>query len=181
METKVLRSRWMADWDGTWLMLLVEDSRRAREFAEENAKNPLRLKLTRWKEKRSLSANAYAWLLLNKLSEALSIPAEEIYKRLIPDVGGNCTAVCAPLQSLDGLRRGWQNNGAGWVVEVIGVSDAPGMVDVMLYYGSSVYDTAQMSRLLELIIQECRQNDIEYLPPEKLEAMMEVWDAKQTN
>lgn len=181
METKVTRSKWIADWDGTWLMLLVDDPRQARQYAEENAQKPLRLKLTQWREKRSLSANAYAWLLLNRLSEVLGMPSEEIYKRLIPDVGGNCTAVSVPLDSLEGLKKGWKNNGAGWVVEVIGVSDAPGMVDVMLYYGSSVYDTAQMSRLLELIIQECRQNDIEYLPPEKLAAMMEVWDGKQTD
>jgi hypothetical protein len=55
----------------------------------------------------------------------------------------------------------------------------PGKVDVMLYYGSSTYDSAQMGRLIDLIIEECKQNDIEYLPPEKLAAMLGEWDEQK--
>ena len=178
METKALRIDWQPDKEGnTWLHLLVEDGFAARKYATDNADKPLRVKLSRWTEKRSLSANSYAWLLLGKLSEKLGIPPEEIYWRLIPDVGGNYTAVRVPLSGLDMLRRTWGNNGLGWRVTVLGAS-GPGMVDVLMYYGSSVYDTAQMARLIDLIIAECKEQGIEYLPPDKLAAMLEDWDER---
>lgn len=43
-----------------------------------------------------------------------------------------------------------------------------GCTNVILYYGSSTYDTAQMHRLIELIAQECKQHDIEVLTPEQI-------------
>lgn len=178
MELRSNKIRWAVDQDGTWLHLLVKDGQAARRFAEAHKDKPLRVKLTRWAEKRSLSANAYAWTLLGKLSAVLGMPPDDIYRQLIPDVGGNSTAVSVPLDGLEMLRRSWSNNGTGWMLEVIGVSDSPGMIDVMLYYGSSVYDSAQMARLIDLIIAECRENGVEHLPPDKINAMLEAWDEK---
>lgn len=153
----------------------MEDGQEARFYAESHKEKPQRVKLTEWREKRSLSANAYAWVLLGKLSAALHLPPEEIYRQLIPDVGDNYTTVTVDLRGLNKLRETWGNNGKGWVVELLGASK-PGSVDVALYYGSSVYDSAQMARLIELIIAECKENGIEYLPPEQLALMLEAWD-----
>lgn len=178
METRADVVRWSVDQDGTWLNLLVQDGQSARWYAEANKGKPLRVKLTKWTEKRSLTANAYAWTLLGKLSAVLNIPPEEIYRQLIPDVGGNSTVVSVPLDGLEMLRKTWARNGMGWILDVVGVGDTPGMIDVMLYYGSSVYDSAQMARLIDLIIAECRENDIEYLPPDKINAMLEAWNEK---
>ena len=175
METKAEKIGWSIDQEGTWLHLLVTDGYTARAYAEGTDK-PQRVKLTSWREKRSLSANAYAWVLLGKLSAALHLPPEEIYRQLIPDVGGNYTAVTVDLTGLNKLRETWGNNGKGWLVDVIGAGVKPGTVDVALYYGSSVYDTAQMARLIDLIVDECRENGIEYLPPDQLAAMLEEWD-----
>lgn len=177
METRADKINWSIDQDGTWLHLLVADGYAARAYAEGTDK-PQRVKITQWREKRSLSANAYAWVLLGKLSAALHIPPEDIYRQLIPDVGGNYTAVTVDLVGLDKLRETWGNNGKGWVVDVIGAGIRPGTVDVALYFGSSVYDTAQMARLIDLIVDECRENGIEYLPPEQIAAMLEAWDGK---
>ena len=46
------------------------------------------------------------------------------------------------------------------------------------YYGSSEYDTAQMSRLIELIIAECREQGIETKTPAELAALMEEWEKR---
>ena len=181
METKVLKIDWQPDKDGnTWLHLLIEDGFLGRKFAAENAERPLRVKLTRWQEKRSLSANAYCWTLLGKLSEKLGLPPEEIYWQLIPDVGGNYTTATVPLASLPMLRKSWGRNGIGWRVDLIGAA-GPGMVDVKMHYGSSVYDKATMGRLIDLIIAECKEQGVEYLPPDKLALMLEDWDEKQKN
>ena len=46
---------------------------------------------------------------------------------------------------------------------------------MMSYIGSSDYDTAQMSRLIDLIVQDCKAQGIETLTPDKLDAMKVKW------
>lgn len=178
METRADRINWSIDQEGTWLHLLVADGQKARAYAEGTDK-PQRVKLTNWREKRSLSANAYAWVLLGKLAAVIGGKPEDIYRQLIPGVGDNYTAVTVDLAGLSKLRETWGSNGKGWLVDVIGAGAKTGTLDVALYYGSSAYDTAQMARLIDLIISECRENDIEYLPPDQLAAMLEDWNGER--
>ena len=49
------------------------------------------------------------------------------------------------------------------------------MMNVTLYYGSSTYDTEQMSRLIDNVVQDCKALDIETETPERLAMMMEAW------
>lgn len=178
MEAKAERVNWSIDQDGTWLHLLIPDGRTARAYAEGLDGKPQRVKLTSWREKRSRTANAYAWELLGKLSERLHIPPEEIYRGLVKDVGGNYTTVSVNVEALKELKEMWASHGIGWFAELLGAGGRPGMVDVILYYGSSSYDTAQMARLIDLIIQECRGNGVEYLPPDKLEQLLGSWEGR---
>lgn len=57
-------------------------------------------------------------------------------------------------------------------------SKLQGCVNVVLYFGSSTYDTAQMSRLIDLCVQDCKQVGIETMTPAELEALVERWDDK---
>ena len=82
--------------------------------------------------------------------------------------------MCIPAKGVDKLRSGWEHNGLGWLTDTM-PSKLPGCTNVVLYYGSSTYDTAQMSRLIDLIVQDCREQGIETLPPDKLAGMMEEW------
>lgn len=50
--------------------------------------------------------------------------------------------------------------------------------NVITYYGSSVYNTAEMSRLIELIVQECKQFDIETKSNKEIESLLKEWDKK---
>ena len=75
---------------------------------------------------------------------------------------------------MDKLVDGWRHNGIGWQTETI-PSKIKGCVNVVLYYGSSTYDTAQMSLLIDMVVQDCKDQNIETLPPDKLAGMMEEW------
>lgn len=131
--------------------------------------------IKRFRQKRSLDANAYAWVLINKVAATLGLPKAQVYRGYIRDIGGNCEIVCVPERGADKLCECWALNGLGWQAERF-PSKIPGCVNVALYYGSSTYDTAQMSRLIDLIIEDCRQLGIETLPPYKLAALLEGWD-----
>ena len=45
------------------------------------------LTVKKYREKRSLNANSYMWVLLDKLAAKLNTGREELYKRYIRDVG----------------------------------------------------------------------------------------------
>jgi hypothetical protein len=130
--------------------------------------------LKKFRKKRSLDANAYCWQLLDKLADETQTGKTELYRRYIRDVGGNSETVCVVNKAADKLREGWEHNGIGWATDTF-PSKLEGCTNVILYYGSSTYDTAQMSRLINLIVQDCRALGIETLPPYKLAAMVEEW------
>ena len=73
------------------------------------------------RNKRSLDANAYCWVLLGKLAEKMNIKAEEIYKMEIKDIG---VYEVLPIKNaaVEKFIEAWQKNGIGWPCEVIGNS-----------------------------------------------------------
>ena len=129
-----------------------------------------------YKEKRSLDSNAYAWVLLGKLQDKLHIPKEDIYKDLIRNIG---SYVIVPIkdEAVERFRQSWSKHGLGWITETM-KSKLEGFTNVVAYYGSSVYNTAEMSRLIELIVQECKQLDIETKSQAEIDSLLKEWDKK---
>lgn len=138
--------------------------------------------LKKHREKRSLDANSYCWVLLRKLAEKMAditkdgkAPTkEEIYRSHIKDVG-----VYEPLpireDAVERFCEAWKEKGIGWFVEVVDDSKLPGYKKVFAYYGSSTYDTREMARLIDNIVQDCKELGIETLPPYELERLKEEW------
>ena len=126
-----------------------------------------------YRERRSLDANAYAWVLIDKLAEALHKGKVEVYRDIIRDVGGVSETVCVQRKAAPKLRELWESRGTGWQTDEI-ESKLPGCVNVTLYYGSSAYDSAQMSRLIDLLVQECQQLGIP-TDPQEAAKVKESW------
>lgn len=134
--------------------------------------------LKKIKKRRSLDANAYAWVLMDKLSAALGVGKIEVYRNTIRDIGGVSDTICVRDEAVDALCRGWEHNGTGWQTERY-QSKIKGCVNVTLYYGSSVYDTRQMSSLIDHLVQDCKAVDIETMTPLELSGLLGAWDAKK--
>lgn len=134
----------------------------------------LSVKIAKATKKRSLDANAYAWVLISRLAERLNIPKTDIYRSAIKEIGGNCDTVCVQDKAVQSLCDGWQRNGIGWMTDTM-PSKLDGCTNVILYYGSSTYDTAQMSRLINTIVEECRLQGIETKSKEELDSLLGQW------
>lgn len=67
-----------------------------------------------------------------------------------------------------------RRNGIGWMTDT-GPSKIKGCVNVTVWYGSSVYDTEQMARLIDAIVQDCRDVGIETMTPRELDALVSRW------
>lgn len=137
--------------------------------------------LKKHRERRSLDANSYCWTLLRKMAEKLAdivdgkAPTkEELYRGHIKDVG-----VFEPLpireDAVERFCQCWAEKGIGWFVEVVDDSKLPGFKRVHAYYGSSTYNTKEMSRLISNIVQDCKALGIETLPPDDLRRLIEEW------
>ena len=126
------------------------------------------------KKQRSLDANAYCWVLIDKLSEKLNVSKTEIYRQAIKEIGGNSETVCVPTKAVNKVCEVWKHNGIGWQTETF-KSKIDGCTNVILYYGSSSYNTNQMSMLIDNIVQDCKALDIETLTPKELQALKDGW------
>lgn len=134
----------------------------------------LDIEIKKRRNRRSLDANAYAWVLIDKLAKATGQAKTHVYREAIREIGGNTETVCIKAEAAAKLCAGWTRNGLGWLTDTL-PSKLPGCVNVVLYYGSSTFDTAQMARFIDGIIQDCKAVGVETLPPDKLEAMLEGW------
>lgn len=110
-------------------------------------------------EKRSRTANAYAWVLITKLSEVLNYPKEEIYRRAVSEIGGKSTVMSLRTNAVNDFRRAFINGHIGRNVEILH-SDAE-KTDLLITYGSSDFDRKQMSQLIDNLVQDCLAVGIE--------------------
>jgi hypothetical protein len=140
----------------------------------------LSIKIGKFTKKRSLDANAYAWVMIDRLAQKLNLPKTEVYRSAIKEIGGNSDVVCIQDKAVESLCDGWQRNGIGWMTETF-PSKLEGCTNVTLYYGSSTYDTAQMSRLINIIVEECRQLGIETKSTEEIDSLLGQWGEKSGN
>ena len=128
-------------------------------------------------KKRSLDSNAYFWILVDKLSQRLNLPKEEIYRNAIRNIGGVSEIVCVQNKAVEKLCQGWQRMGLGWQTDTM-PSKIDGCTNVLLYYGSSSYDVEQMQRLISTIQQDCDSLGIETKTQAEIDSLLNSWRGK---
>ena len=160
--------------DGLWLCLKVNETAPAREFVLKKQNKLYDCKIKQHRDKRSMNANDYCWVLLDKLADAIRSTKEEIYLQKVREIGifRDFILEAAAVKT---FRTVWERQGTGWPTEIVDYSRSGDRQVVRAYYGSSQYNTKQMSRLIDSIVQDCKDLGIETLPPEKLAAMKEEW------
>jgi len=156
---------WMNGADG---MKLIISTTAAKQIAESrDPGKTYRVEIKEFCEKRSKTANAYAWVLIDKIAEKMRISKSEVYKSHIRDLGGNSETVCILEKSADKLCQCWQGNGLGWSTERF-PSKIPGCVNVTLFVGSSAFDVPTMSRFIDNLIYDAKELGIETMTPAEL-------------
>lgn len=125
-----------------------------------------------WREKRSLNANAYCWKLIGQLAEALNLPACDIYRHAIKQVGIYRDVELAK-DAAETIKHIWKTHGIGWIAEQVDETEKG--VSIRLYYGSSSYNTKQMSRLIDYVVADCKEMGIETMTPAELALLIEDW------
>ena len=136
----------------------------------------LKIEAKKYRNKRSLDANAYCWVLIGKLAEKLNIKDIEVYRKAIGEVG---VFEIFPVrnEAVERFIETWNSNGLGWVCEKFR-SRLDRYTNVKAFYGSSVYDSKEMSRLIDNIVTECKEQQIETMTPRELDSLIKEWGNK---
>jgi hypothetical protein len=157
---------------GNELILKTKDAE-ARRLAYDF--KPGEYELRKITKKRSIDANAYCWTLASQIAEVVRLPKETVYRRNIREMG-----VYTPLpikaEAVDEFRRIWEHRGIGWFVDVVDDSKIPGYKLCFAYHGSSVYDTAQMSRLIDSLIQDAESVGIVCISEREKSLLLDRWE-----
>lgn len=158
------------------IILTVNEDVRA-EYNKLKDCDKLSVEVKKYRAKRSLDANAYAWVLMTKIAEALNTDKDAVYEQMLRDYGfayEDDSGVGKKLTVLKSINPAE----FGLHVKYIGDGHVGGKVfaHYLVIRGSSEYDTREMSYFIERIIDEAKQLGIETIPPHELERMMNVYE-----
>lgn len=143
----------------------------------------LSIEIKKYRNKRSLEANRYFWHLCGELADKLSgekvlHTKEDIYRKIISESGVWYDDEVEP-DKVEWRRKAWSMIGTGWITERVDFS-ADGQREVIrFYYGSSQYNTKQMSRLIENVVQECEAQGIPTKTPNEIANMLSLWESQK--
>ena len=175
MMFPITSAGWGIDGGGFFLKLYC-DKKHGKVLDELPTKVDCELKQHR--ERRSLDANAYCWVLIGKLADKLNLPPVEIYREMVKEVGVY-RDFHLPAAENKTLCTLWRKQGLAWLTETLDYEPDGDNVVTRCWYGSSVYNTKQMSRLIDLIVQECREQNIETMTPAELAGLLERWELEK--
>lgn len=71
------------------------------------------------------------------------------------------------------LKEYGKDRGLDFLVQEVSRKDK--CVKVHCYYGSSTYDTKEMSLLIELLVEEAKQLNIEVKTEQEIESLLSTW------
>lgn len=136
--------------------------------------------LTEHREKRSLDSNAYFHVLCDKLRQKLGMSMARCKNHLIADYG--------QIEYIDDEPLIYKTNAPeDRMMELetthtkcvkVGEENGHKVYFYRVYRGSHTYNTAEMSRLIDGTIQECKQQGIETATPDQIAQMAALWEKR---
>lgn len=128
------------------------------------------------REKRSLDANAMCWKICTDIANAVGTTKEDVYRSAIKSVG-----VYTPLpirdEAVKAFQRNWESRGTGWILDVVDDSKLQGYKLCFAYFGSSTYNTAEMSRLIDNLVCDAKSLGIEVISESERSLLLGEWES----
>lgn len=138
----------------------------------ENIKDNKKLyRFEPYKEKRSNKANKYFWELLGQLCLEMGLDTIEEYKKRVRQLGV-FRYWEIDKDNVATFNKMWSDNGIAWFTDVVDIAEN-GKIGINAYYGSSSYNTKQMAKLIDGVVQDCKAIGIETEIPENIKSLLQ--------
>ena len=146
----------------------------------------LKIKMGKHNKKRSLDANSYYWLLLGKLSKVMKISLPYCHNLMLRRYGVleefDGKPVYVIIQDTDEASDKADESETYHIKPTAQVKEGKdGMMyrTYLLLKGSHEYDTAEMSDLIEGVVDECRRVGIETATPNEIANMLSLLQTRR--
>ena len=148
--------------------------REAKKFVGEMKPKKYSVEIKEYRQRRSLDANAYMWVILDEMASVLGREKEDLYLEYVRKVGPFKDFTLSEDEAKT-FRVAWSMLGTGWPTEQVDYSPDGENVVIRAYYGSSQYTTKQMARLIDKVLEGAKELGIEVLSERELSLMKEEW------
>lgn len=159
---------------------LLLDTKEIEVVEQLKNENKLNVELKKYRKKRSSDANAYCWILCDKIAKELSkdgtiLTKEKIYQDGILQIG-TFEPMIIEEKTFENFKRIWERQGLGFLVQEVSKKDK--YIKVHCYYGSSTYDSKEMSLLINLLVELAKSLNIETKTDAEINSLLESWNKK---
>lgn len=134
----------------------------------------LNIKLAKYRKKKSDAARKYFWTLIEKLSPCYKADNWTTYLMQLRRWGVTYQ-VKVLTEAVDILRREYRYIEIEEEWQEYFDGDIKSFCSVILFPGISLYNTAEMSRLIEGTVEDCKEWGIETLSPQAIQEMELAW------
>lgn len=131
----------------------------------------LSIEAKQYRAKRSLDANALLWVCLSEIAVALRTDKWDVYLTMLKRYG-KYTYICVKPNIVDAVKAQWRE------CEEIGSININGQeaVQLLCYFGSSTYDTKEMSVLIDGVISEMKEMGLQAPESKEVRRAMEEYE-----
>lgn len=133
----------------------------------------LLIEAKKYREKRSLDANALLWACLSDIAIALRTDKWNVYLMMLKRYG-KYTYICVKPNVVESVKAQWRE------CEEIGTININGQeaVQLLCYFGSSTYDTKEMSVLIDGVISEMEEMGLETPESREVKRAIEEYEKR---
>ena len=165
------------DWNtGEWNVTFTCDSESALHELDEIKEADLDITAKKHRNKRSLDANAYAWVLMQKIAEKVNKGKWEVYLDMLRQYSRAFTFLIVKPKAVEAVMNMYRTCIDFGEINVNGMTGH----QLQVYFGSSTFDTKEMTVFLDGIISTANDLNIPTETPAEIERMKALWDKKNT-
>lgn len=166
------------DWkSGEWNITFSCKDESALLEIDEIKEADLDITAKKHRNKRSLDANAYAWILMQKIAEMVGTDKWSVYLDMLQRYSRAFTHIIVHPHAVEAVMQMYRTTVNLGEVKVNGKTG----IQLQVYFGSSTFDTKEMSVFIDGIVSECKILGIRTETPAELERMKSLWDANKKN
>lgn len=151
------------------LTLTVNEEAAAKNLYDDlHEADKLSVKIDKYREKRSLNANAYCWKLLTEIANVVRSSKDEVYLEMLKRYGqSEIISVLAHIPIGEYVKY----------CEEAGESTLNGKLfkHYKVYKGSSEFDSREMSIFLDGVVSEAEEMGIQTMTPNEIARLKSLW------
>lgn len=137
-------------------------------FDELSTEDKLSIKIDKYREKRSLNANNYAWALISAIGNATRKSKEAVYLDMLKDYGQSEMISVKAHIKLDQYIKYYEEAGES-------VLNGNLFKHYKVYKGSSEFDKREMSIFIDGVVQEAKNLGIDVRTPDEIARLKSLW------